>query len=188
MGAEGSEIFLNIAHRIFIAQYVGLPVTIEVFPRIHDYIDLGSTLGIIGKTLGFNYEFYSRINMEYVNPDGVLAGTAGYLATFALAEGYAINGMIGYILTGIILYLFLSRLVAYFSKKQDIKWVSFYILLLLKMPLMIMDSASAMILNYGLILMYIILILIDSLSNKTKIVSQTILIDPSISYKNKGIV
>lgn len=169
MGAQGGAIFFDILHRIFVGQYVGLPATLEVFPRIHPYIDFGSILGSFGKIFGYEYKFYSRINMEFANPGGVSAGTAGYLSTFSLAEGYAMNGVTGYILMGCFLYVFLSLMNSNFSKRNEIKWVAFYILIIFKLPLMIMDSASALIFNYGLLLVYLLIKFVGLINRRSLI-------------------
>jgi hypothetical protein len=157
MGSESGQVAEEVAHRLFVAQYVGVPVTVEVFPRVAPYIDLGSVLGQLGKLFGFDYVFYSRITMDYANPWGVTAGTAGYLSTFAAAEGYAVDGIAGYFVSLGIVFAFLLLLDRHFRKSEDMKWRAFYILLAWKLPLLIMDSASGMIINYGVLLVYLLL-------------------------------
>lgn len=151
MGVSPDLVLREILDRIFVVQYVGLPITLDVFPKYHDFLG------------GFEGEFFSRITMEFANPYGYEQGTSGYLSTFAAAEGYAIAGMSGYIISTVLVVVFLSFLNKFLSKSRSIEWFSFYVLALLQLPFMIMDSASSLILNYGFIFVFLVVSFIEVL-------------------------
>lgn len=151
MGAESEELIELIGHRIFVAQYVGLPIAMEVFPMFHPYLEIGSLLGTIGRLFSYESMSFSLITMDYANPWGVIAGTAGYLSTISFAEGYAVGGTFGMYMAAMIAYAYISLLDRIYSISTNIYKRSAYLLFLIKVPLLMIDSLSAMLLNYGLI-------------------------------------
>jgi len=181
MGIESSSVVSEVAHRIFVVQYVGLPITIELFSQPDDYLDFGSSVGILSKLFNVDFAFFSRATMTFANPTGVEKGTAGFLSTFAPAEGYSIAGTTGFFVTTFVIILFLSFLDKAFSNRNSIEWFSFYILLLTGFPLLIMDSATSLLVNFGFLFVFLFLLIVGLISTnhekrkrtQIKIISKT---------------
>ena len=159
-----SDLVANVLlDRIFLVQYVGLPVTWGVFPAAVPHLSIGEVMGVFSKLLGYESQFYSRITMYYVNDYGVENGTAGYLSTFFGAEGYAVGGRFGYILVCLLLLVLFRSLEFFRNRKLSADWHVFYVLLILTLPRMVMDSFSSIVLNYGLYVTFAMIIILKEL-------------------------
>lgn len=165
-----SDIFsaLNsISHRIFIAQYLGFPMTLEVFPNNHEYLALSGLSGLISKILGIEYLSFSRIVMEFGNPYGVEAGTAGFMSTFYLAEGYSYAGYFGIVLTSMIVlsfFLFLDT----FTKKIKLNYLSasLIIFFIFTLSSRTVDSFSSIVLNYPFYILVFLIVILNTFNKK----------------------
>ncbi len=155
MGAESGAVLVEIFERVFVVQYVGLPITIEVFSDNENYLNPLGSVGLISRIFGVEFEFFSRVTMEFANPHGFERGTAGYLSSFAPAEGYAMAGVWGFFCVLAVILFFLAFLDFWFSNTASLVWFSFYLLLVLNVPFMMMDSASSLLVNFGLIVVFI---------------------------------
>jgi hypothetical protein len=70
----------------------------EVFPVKHDFLMFSSTGREIHNLLGLKFEeSYGIIMMQFHNPFGVEAGSAGHLSTIFMGEAWANFGIIGII-------------------------------------------------------------------------------------------
>lgn len=156
MGSDTQEVAADIFNRLAIAQYAGLPLTLEVFDDASSHLPLLSSVGALAKIAGVEKEFFSRTLMEFANPDGVMKGLSGYMSTVAYAEGYAIGGYGGLSVAALLVAIVVG-FYHNFDRLSDIRWRSFYLLLCMKLPLLIMDSASSLIWNYGLFFLIVII-------------------------------
>lgn len=159
MGAHGIETIEMILHRTFIAQYAGFPITLDIFPRLHPHTMWYTTTGLLSKLYGVEPAFYSKIAMEFVNPEHSATGSAGFMSTVAFAEGYAANGLIGLFSAYIMIVIF----VFLFSRARyavELKYVSMHILLLNTIPYLMMDSTSSIVINYGVYFIFFVILLI----------------------------
>lgn len=151
----------RILHRLTVSQYVGFPNALEVFPRHNNYLGINSISGTVSRLFGQEYISYSRILMEYANPSGVAQGTAGYMSTYYLAEAYAINGIWMLVVAAIITPLFLVIIDLFFRRTNDVFFQAFYMVLLVKLPLTLIDGFTRIFINQELIFLFIIILTIS---------------------------
>jgi len=110
MGANDVDAALNnIISRIFFSQHVGTVLSFDYFPEHEDF--LAGKLFVPFSSYLFGQEeaksFALRL-MDYYNPAATRIGTAGYMSTLFIAEGYANWGWLGIFLSIIIVGIFLS--------------------------------------------------------------------------------
>lgn len=152
IGANTNESGGEIAHRVFISQYVGMPVVLEAFPSYHDYVGVTGLPGSVCAMLGREHVSYSRVAMEYANPLGVDNGVAGYLSTVSFAEGYAIGGVDMMFVSLLVVILYVIWLDRHFGQITSDMMGALYIVLVYRLSLQIVDGFTNFVLNYGLIL------------------------------------
>jgi hypothetical protein len=158
MGEEWATALSAIGHRIFFAQYAGLPLTIEVFPNIKDFIGLNGVSGYFSKIFGEEYISFSQEVMKFANPSGVANGTAGFMSTVFFAEGYAWFGLAGAftsVLVVIVLFYFLDLFDYVKSSPLNLSLYMFCICLL---PKLLLDGFTSVILNFGIILVVLVVL------------------------------
>lgn len=151
MGQKGLAILVEVSHRIFVAQYVGFPLSLQVFPDIVEHPGWLGALGAVSTFFGNKSEFFSLSLMKFANPDGVANGVAGYVSTVAFAEGYALSGYAGILLSVALVASFILLLERKLAS-QELKSAALYLTALVRIPPLVMDSTTGLILNYGLYL------------------------------------
>jgi len=145
----------RIAHRLFVSQYVGIPIAFEVFPVHHDYLGINSISGFVSKIFGGDYIPYARILMEFGNPLGTSKGTAGYMSTYFLAEGFAMSGYPTMVISIIIIPVFLACIDYVFRMTSDVFFQAYYLVLLIRIPFIIIDGFTRIFFNTELIFMFL---------------------------------
>jgi hypothetical protein len=155
----------RILHRLTVSQYAGFPNALEVFPPHNDYLGINSISGSVSRLFGQEYISYSRILMEYANPSGVAQGTAGYMSTYYLAEAYAINGLWILVVAALITPLFLVLLDWVFRRANDVFFQAFYMVLLVRMPLILIDGFTRIYINQELIFLFVVVLTISYINH-----------------------
>ncbi len=167
MGSHFIDSFSKIGHRIFLSQYDGFPASFDYYPKHHKFLGLTSISNKISEILGIDFNSHTRLVMEFLNPSGVKKGTAGYMSSLFLAEGYAMYGINSMVIVGMILPILLVVSDSFFLRTKSLLLKSFYFLLLIKVPFLMVNSFWLIILNYGLILTFLIFSIL-SLLNRYK--------------------
>lgn len=166
VGASKTQSVGILCHRIFISQYVGMPVVLEAFPLYHGYIGLSALPGAMCAMLGRTHVSFGRVAMEYANPIGVDRSVAGYLSTVCFAEGYAIAGVAGVWVTLMVVILYMIAIDKLFSRIRSDVTGALYVVLLYRLSNQIMDGFTNLVLNYGVILCAIIVYFILGLKSR----------------------
>jgi len=148
----------RVLHRLTVSQYVGFPVSFEVFPKHVDYLGVNSISGTVSRLLGKEYIQYSRILMEFSNPIGVSKGTAGYMSTYYLAEAQAIGGLWMLVLASIFTPLYIVLIDVYFRRSNDLFFQAFYMVLLIRIPFLLIDGFTRIFINTELIFLFIVVL------------------------------
>jgi hypothetical protein len=157
-----------ILHRLFLAQYLGFPIVVDVFPNQHQFLGLSGISGSISYLLDIEYKSFSRIAMEYANPYGVEKGVAGYMSTIFFAEGYAMGGIYVLFISFFIVLIFFQWLDLKFKKINSELVCALYVLFLYKIPFLIGDGFISIVVNYGLIFCVLIVLVLNSYNRKHK--------------------
>ena len=175
-GFGGDELLIGISNRIFISQHVGLPNAIEFFPNNIDFLGVTSISPSVSQFLGIEYNKFSRILMESVNPRGVDERLSGYLSSTYLAESYAIGGL-SFVFISIALVLFLLTKIDNIYQFSNYPLIhSIYALLFIKLPFLINDSFKGVFFNVPLIIVCAFVLLIHFLNKN------------DIRYKNTAVM
>lgn len=104
--------FSSILSRITISQTYGNYVSFYLFPKYRDHLGFRSLTKQI-RHFGIEpEERASRIMMEYSAPEGVKKGTAGEMVSTFFAEAWANWGIIGLLLSPLLVGVILSSLVS----------------------------------------------------------------------------
>jgi oligosaccharide repeat unit polymerase len=104
---------LNIFGRITISQTYGNYISLYLFPKHKNHIGFRSLTKQI-KLLGIEpKERASRVMMKKVNPKGVKEGTAGYIVSTFFAEAWANWGLLGLILSPIVVGFILQFVISF---------------------------------------------------------------------------
>lgn len=96
--------------RIFMTQIATLFLHVQAFPKYISYLNGTSLPTILARLIGKKQSWVrsGRVIMEFYNPSGVKAGTAGVMNTIFVGEAYANWGWLGVILSPIIVAFVLS--------------------------------------------------------------------------------
>lgn len=172
-GGRGIEQLLDIKsgfyNRLFITSYAGVPLSFELF---HDVItDPTWQIGIpsfILEKLNLPTTESARLLTEYMNPEGVREGTANLISSYFLAEAWANYGIIGVLISPMIVGIVIQFLHIFLLKVEKTAMVmSFYSLMTIKWLVIagFVNFLYLKILFYPVVL-FCLLILIKSIIEK----------------------
>ncbi|MBC7361721.1 MAG: hypothetical protein H5U06_05490 [Candidatus Aminicenantes bacterium] len=88
--------------RLLMGQVAALPLTFDIFPRIHPFLNGGSFPAWLSSMLGVEHARSARLLMEIFSPLYIKAGAAGVMNTLFIAEAWANFGFIGLLLAPVI--------------------------------------------------------------------------------------
>ncbi|MHB8107545.1 MAG: hypothetical protein ACYDH4_09005 [Candidatus Cryosericum sp.] len=150
MGLQGWSAVRAFVYRVFVAQYVGWPISLTVFPSIGRFIGVGALGGWLARIVGVPYASFSRITMAFANPFGYAAGTAGYLSTFWLAEAWALDGWSSLVAGCLCCYFVCWAWDEYGRHTRSPLARALYIVAIVGVPWSMLDSFSGLVANTGL--------------------------------------
>jgi hypothetical protein len=105
------DIATNIYTRVVYSQASANYLSLYVFPLIHPHIG-GASISKIGKFFGYEYsERSSRILMKEIDPELVKTGKAGFQVSTFFSEAWANWGIIGLLLSPIIVGLVIKLII-----------------------------------------------------------------------------
>jgi hypothetical protein len=127
----------GITGRVLLSQTAGIYLAYKVFPNVYDFIGIRSLSRWISLLFGLNHsERSARMLMEYFNPKGVANGAAGVLNSLFIQEAWADFGMIGIILSPLVVGIIIGCIFQYFLKKPKTPlYVGTLTYLSLRMPM-----------------------------------------------------
>lgn len=96
--------------RLVMSQSFGVAYVFDVFPEMHGFLYGASFPGWITDIIGVQHEKSTRILMRMFNPEGVRAGTAGVIASLFVADAYANFGMVGLLISPLVVGFILQGL------------------------------------------------------------------------------
>ena len=123
---DNGEIIKAISSRIFLIQIESNFIHFDVFPRNFDHIGISSVFSRnMSNFFGLTYsEPSSRIIMEYVEPNKVLAGMAGVRNSLFISEAWANFGILGFILSPIYVGFIIQSLYIFFLKSPKTPFIT----------------------------------------------------------------
>ncbi len=127
----------GIGGRLIIGQSMGVYFSFDLFPSKYEHLYFSSISRFISDILNTDYiPRSSRLLMEALNPSGVENGTAGVLNTLFIGEAWANFGIVGVILSPLIVGAYIQTVYLFFirSKKHPI-YLGLFAYLSYKMPI-----------------------------------------------------
>jgi hypothetical protein len=117
---NSNDLFLyngGIIGRLILTQAAGTYISFDIFPTVYSFIGFSSVSEAINNFLGVQtVERSARLAMEYINPRGVNAGTAGVDNTLFIGEAWANFGLIGVLISPIYVGIVIQMLFMFFLK------------------------------------------------------------------------
>lgn len=101
----------GIMGRVLLSQAAGTYCSFEYFPAVQEHLGFSSFPTWLSTLFGLNHsERSARICMEIFNPKGVAAGIAGVMNSLFIAEAWANWGIIGVMLSPLVVGIFIHTL------------------------------------------------------------------------------
>jgi hypothetical protein len=113
---EGGFSFFSVFNRIIFVPVSGLYYSLDIFPIKHEFLMGASFPNWMTSVFGVESERSARVLMEFVNPDGFSAGTAGVINSVFISEAYANFGKLGLYLSPVLVGYIISILDTITSK------------------------------------------------------------------------
>jgi hypothetical protein len=109
----------EIFGRILVAQVAGVFMALSIFPTEYDFVFF-SGIGVLSDAFGGSQSAGSpRIIMEHFRPTEVAEGLSGYMSSYFVAEAYGNFGIIGVLLSPLIVGLITAIYFAILKKFQN---------------------------------------------------------------------
>ncbi len=169
----------GIVGRLTLSSVAGVFLGFDIWPKSYDYIGFSSLSQLLSDIMGSPYtERSARIIMEITNPHGIEMGTAGVMNTLFIGEAWANWGILGVILSPILVGILIQSLYLFFLKTNK---TPFYLALFVNLSFKsaITGGINDYVYNVG-IFEYLILIL--------SIYGGSLLLKKSVHHEKKNYI
>lgn len=107
----------GILGRLLLSQGAGTFLSFDTFPESIKHVGFASVSKFFADMFGLDYsERSARLIMEYINPSGVRAGTAGVVNSLFIGEAWANFGLIGVVVAPLYVGFLIQSLYLFFLK------------------------------------------------------------------------
>jgi len=165
------SLYGGIGSRLLMVPSAGLVNTFEIFPSQHAFLHGASLPGWMIAPFGMEHERSARVVMGIINPEGIIAETAGVQNSIYIAEAFANFGLIGLLISPLIVGFviqFIYNLIL--SRPKSPVYVAVFAVFFFKFP--VMGGFVDFIWNIGWIMLLFIIVLSISTRKNIKILTQ----------------
>ncbi|MGB9859404.1 MAG: hypothetical protein ACPLQP_05660 [Moorellaceae bacterium] len=135
-------------YRLMLGQIGPLYIFFDYFPDKHSFVIGGDLPEWMTDILGIEHTNTSRMIMEYFNPEGIKAGTAGLMNTIFIGQAYANFGPLGVAIFAIYIFALLQFIfIAFIRLPKTPIFVGVFAYLTTEVPMMLMRGALEFVYN-----------------------------------------